>query len=181
MNTQKKNLTVKEIKSELDSRGIKYSPAAKKDDLVALLPQENLGGVGPEEEKIDEEIKESKLSLNFDIPGKINHEKFDKGGKAERTFIALCKEPKKVSYISLEVGDIPGAASSIKQFCYNRLAINVVKGIPVEMPESLANYIDEIEAIKRTVMNVKTRNLMTGGLRDARLDLLTEAQKMGVL
>ena len=172
MNTQKKNLTVKEIKSELDSRGLSISLLPRKDELLTLLPLENLGGVEPEKKVED---------LTFDIPGKMNHEKFDKGGKAEATFTALCKEPKKVSYISLEVGDIPGAASSIKQFCYNRLAINVVKGIPVEMPESLANYIDEIEAIKRTVMNVKTRNLMTGGLRDARLDLLTEAQKMGVL
>jgi hypothetical protein len=143
MATQKKNLTVKELKAESE----------------------------PDEKK----------EVSFDIPGKINHEKFDKGGKAEKTFIALCKQPKKIAYIPLEPSDIPGTTSAIKQFCYNGIRINIVKGIAIEMPQSLAEYIEEIEAVKRSVMNVRTRDLNTGGMREARLDLLSEAQKMGVL
>ncbi len=134
-------------------------------------------------EKVEPEVETPKeeISLNFDIPGKINHEKFDKGGKAEKTYIALCKQPKKIAYIPLEPHDIPGTTSAILQFCYNSIRINIVKGVSVEVPQSLAEYIEEIEAAKRKALRPKTKDLNTGGVRDARLDLLSEAQKMGVL
>lgn len=35
-----KELTVAEIKAKLDKLGIRYDKKAKKDDLIALLPQE---------------------------------------------------------------------------------------------------------------------------------------------
>lgn len=178
----KKPLTVEEFKTELKNKGIQFPPTAKKAELIALLPQIPPAPEPPQPTPppAPEPAKPAE-SLSFDVPGKMNHEKFDKGGKAEKTFIALCNQPKKIAYIPLEAGDVPGTTSAIKQFCYNRIRINVVKGVSVEMPQSLAEYIEEIEAVKRSVMNVKTKDLNTGGMREARLDLLSEAQKLGVL
>ncbi len=168
-------LTVEELKAELDKQGIKYPDKAKKADLISLLPPVE------KPQEVEPEVETPKEVLSFDIPGKINHEKFDKGGKAEATFEYLCKQPKKIAYIPLESGDIPGTTSAIKQFCYNRIQINIVKGVPVEMPEPLALYVEEIQAATRKAERPKTRDLNTGGTRDARLDLLSEAQKMGIL
>lgn len=166
-------LTVKELKAELDKQGIEYPDNAKKADLISLLP--------PAEKPQEVEPVVETPVLSFDIPGKINHERFDKGGKAEATFNYLCKQPKKIAYIPLEQGDIPGTTSAIKQFCYNRIQINIVKGVPVEMPEPLALYVEEMQAATRKAERPRTRDLNTGGTRDARLDLLSEAQKMGIL
>ena len=191
MTQQKKSKSKAELRKELEklqggfsSEDQKLTVPQLKEKIAALEPSSS-PSLDPETPAVPpkegEEAPRASRNEGFDVPGKLNHEPFDKGGKAEATYKAFCEAPKKATFIPLEPSDVPGEYSSIEQFTFNRLRINMVKGVSVEVPEPLALHIEEMQAARRRAARPKTRDLIRGGMRDARLDLLSDSQKLGIL
>src|SRR3990167_4874412 len=164
MGTQKKNLTVKELKAELDVKGIKYPAGGQ---LPQAEPEVPKGIFCKYCNRTHEKI--------FDNAG-INHEKFDRGGKTENMFLSLCEQPKAMTFIPLLSGDIPNTNSAVQQFTLNGLRLNILKDRQIEVPHQIAELIAESQAATRKAYHVKTENLnIPGTYKDARTDLLNEA------
>ena len=82
-------------------------------------------------------------------------------------------------FIPLANGDIPGSPSAVYQFTLNGLRVNVAKNKQVEVPQQIAELINEslINTSSQMYSYARTKNMNGEGFRNARLDLLSEEEQ----
>lgn len=174
------SLSFQELKAECKKQGL--SGSGNKASLLARL-QEPVAPSTPDEPESPKADKEPKGYCGFcnrvhskTIDGLgINHEPFDKGGKAEIMFDNLCDQPKKALFVPFDGGEQPGAVA----FCQlNGFRVNILKGTSVEVPEQIFDVITEsMETTAAIPSRLLTLNPYTGRKENALLSLRGQVVK----
>ena len=108
----------------------------------------------------------------------VNHEKFDPGSKAAAMFENLVNQPRVPFFIPLEHGEQFNDLSGIDSFNLNGLRVNLKKGVMLEVPKQIAEVKSEsMNKTSASTYGVTARNPLTGEVKNARLDLLSEKDR----
>ena len=165
----------KEIIEQLKSLNVEFDDKAKVTELKLLLESNK-----PVEKPIEESIEDKGILCpyckrehiaTFDGKG-INHEPFEKKGKAAEMFDHLAGQPKKSAMYPLGMGEKLGAVATLIR---NGLKINILKGVIIEVPEDIANSIAESQKQNvEATETVKIFNTSLGKFTNPKLDLQSQ-------
>lgn len=135
-----------------------------------------------EKETQKQEVKEVKkvgfaAQPSIDGPG-VKCDRAQPGGTAEKHLIYLASLPKIRTRIPREAKE---PVNAIHTVIVNDLRINIRKGVTVELPTDIVEIIEKaFYDTEKAIDGAKTTNPFTGRESNARIDMKSESEKLGL-